>query len=207
MFNWFKGLSIVPKVVASIITFFIISFTVIVLAVIILVISESDEDKAERNERIEEREKEAEEKAEQEKKEAEETKDDNPIDDNYDIDKNKNDIEAEKNAKKHPAKRAVILATKGDYNFTGMKYFFKGQFVRYENSKNIFDELEEVLLIRNEYGYVMPIFPPYNIDLQEGDVVSVWGTLTGDGYVIDNVVGQTGAIIAYRITVNGEMQY
>lgn len=67
LLNWFKGLSIVPKIVVSIISFFVISFIAIILAAIISLIFESDEDKTERNERIEQREKEETEKeAEQE---------------------------------------------------------------------------------------------------------------------------------------------
>lgn len=116
--------------------------------------------------------------------------------------------ECEKNAAEYPAKMGAILYTKGDYNFTGMKYYFKGEVVRITTIENIGNP--SVWLVKNEHGYVMPIQHD-RFKAEVGDIVEVWGTLTGNGYAnaegIDNVVGQTGSMHAIQVTVNGEEQF
>lgn len=117
--------------------------------------------------------------------------------------------ECEKNAAEYPAKMGSILYTKGDYNFTGMKYYFKGEIVKLDLIESDVAD-PSVWLVKNEHGYVMPI--QYDrFEAKVGDTVEVWGTLSGNGYAnvegIDNVVGQTGSMHAMQVTVNGEEQY
>lgn len=112
--------------------------------------------------------------------------------------------ECEENAEKHPAKAGAMLYTKGKHNFTGTKYYFKGEIIKL----SIVDG-DEIWLAKNDNGYVMPVdYDRFKAGI--GDTVEVWGTLSGDGYTIDddvdNVVGQTGFIHAMMAAVNGEEQ-
>lgn len=115
----------------------------------------------------------------------------------------------EMNAQEHPAKMGVTLVTKGDYNFTGMKYYLAGEII----DKNVLEGAvgnPSVWMVRNENGYVMPIQHD-RFDAEIGDEVEIWGTLSGNGYSnppgIDNVVGETGSMHAIMATINGEEQY
>lgn len=114
--------------------------------------------------------------------------------------------EAEANAQEFPAKPGAVLVTKGDFKFTGKKYYFKGTFVDY-GAPEIFTE-DNTWLVKNENGYVMPITMKPDMQANVGDEVEVWGTLTGEGFQtipgIDNVVGQTGQMIMMICNVNGE---
>ncbi|SMB95338.1 hypothetical protein SAMN00017405_0384 [Desulfonispora thiosulfatigenes DSM 11270] len=116
--------------------------------------------------------------------------------------------ECEKNAENHPAKAGAVLVTKGDYDFTGMDYYFKGELIQKTTIDNIGDS--SAWLVKNENGYVMPIQHSY-FNAEIGDKIEVWGTLSGNGYSnvegIDNVVGETGSMHAMLLTVNGEEQY
>lgn len=71
--------------------------------------------------------------------------------------------------------------------------------------------MENALLIKNDQGYVLPVFPPYEIVVNIGDTLEATGPLSGDGYAasdlgVSNVVGMTGAMNATQISVNGEIQ-
>lgn len=117
--------------------------------------------------------------------------------------------ECEENAKIHPATIGAVLVTKGKHDFTGMKYYFKGEVIGKDIIENNVGE-PSVWLVKNEDGYVMPIqHEQFNAEI--GDEVEVWGTLSGNGYStpegVDNVVGETGSIHAFMATVNGEEQY
>lgn len=116
--------------------------------------------------------------------------------------------EAEANANEHPATPGKKLF---DEEFKGMNYYFKGNLVKTELVEGLFGNMEEALLVKNENGYILVIFPPYEIDVAEGDEIEAWGPLSGDGYAstdleVDNVVAVTGAMNASLISVNGEMK-
>ena len=117
--------------------------------------------------------------------------------------------ECEANAKEYPAGPGKILYTKGDNLFTGMGYYFKGEIVKFDIIDNSVGD-PSVWLVKNDAGYVMPIQHEYFI-ADIGDVVEVWGTLSGNGYEkvdgVDNVVGITGSMHAMQVTINGEEQY
>lgn len=115
----------------------------------------------------------------------------------------------EENAEKYPAGPGRSLVTKGGNDFTGMKYYFKGEIIAFSTIENNVGD-PDVWLVRNEAGYVMPI--QYGrFEAEVGDIVEVWGALSGNGYVlpeeIDNVVRETGSMHAMLVSVNGEMQY
>jgi hypothetical protein len=115
------------------------------------------------------------------------------------------------NAEENPAKPGAMLYDKTETKFKGMNYHFKGELVKIEKVEGLFDEMQDALLVKNEQGYVMPIFPPYEVTVNIGDEIEVWGPLSGDGYAsadfgVDNVVGMTGAMNAHLININGEMQ-
>lgn len=112
---------------------------------------------------------------------------------------------AEANTKKYPATTGSVLVTKGDYNFTGKPYYFKGSLLEVGTSE-IFNN-KTVWIIKNDNGYVMPIEMLDGETSNIGDTVEVWGTLSGDGYKlpnVENVVGETGYIIMMQYSVNGE---
>lgn len=116
--------------------------------------------------------------------------------------------EAEANAKEYPATPGKKLY---DQEFKGMNYYFKGNLVKTELVEGLFGNMEEALLVKNENGFILVIFPPYEIEVAEDDEIEAWGPLSGDGYAstdlrVDNVVGVTGAMNAARIDVNGEMK-
>ena len=116
--------------------------------------------------------------------------------------------EAELNAEEHPATPGKKLY---DEEFKGMQYYFKGELVKTELVEGLFGEIEEALLVKNDEGFILVIFPNYEIPVNAGDEVEAWGPLSGDGYAssdlgVDNVVGVTGAMNASIINVNGEMQ-
>ncbi|MFS0820746.1 hypothetical protein [Bacillus sp. 1P02SD] len=128
----------------------------------------------------------------------EETKETDPI------------VEAEANALEFPAKPGAMLYDKTEEKFKGMNYHFKGELVKIEKVEGI-TSLENAFLVKNEQGYIMPIFPPYEMTATEGDEIEVWGPLSGDGYAsadlgVDNVVGVAGAMNATKVTINGEVQ-
>lgn len=114
----------------------------------------------------------------------------------------------EENAKQHPAKAGAILYTKGDHDFTGMEYYFKGEVIKFDTIETNIGT-PNVWLVKNENGYVMPIQHEY-YKASIGDKVEVWGNLSGNGFAnaegIDNVVGQTGSIHAMQVAVNGVEQ-
>jgi hypothetical protein len=115
------------------------------------------------------------------------------------------------NAEENPAKPGAMLYDKTETKFKGMNYHFKGELVKKEKVQGLFDEMQDALLVKNEQGYIMPIFPPYEVTVDVGDEIEVWGPLSGDGYAssdlgVDNVVGMTGAMNAHLININGEMQ-
>ncbi|MGE6379973.1 hypothetical protein [Peribacillus muralis] len=117
--------------------------------------------------------------------------------------------ESEANASEYPATPGRMLYDKSETKFKGMNYYFKGEIVTTKKVEGLFDNMKEALLVKNEDGYVMPIFPPYELKALEGDEVEAWGPLSGDGYEsaaleVDNVVGVTGAMNASEITINGE---
>ncbi len=111
----------------------------------------------------------------------------------------------EENANKYPAKAGAILYTKGDYDFTGMNYYFKGKIIKFDTIETNIGT-PNVWLVKNENGYVMPIQHEY-YKASIGDKVEVWGNLSGNGFAnaegIENVVGQTGSIHAMQVAVNG----
>ncbi|MGX4669762.1 hypothetical protein JNUCC74_11195 [Cerasibacillus sp. JNUCC 74] len=123
-------------------------------------------------------------------------------------DKNDNQLEGEANAEEHPATPGKKLY---DEEFIGMNYYFKGELVRIEKVEGLFGEMEDAFLVENEQGFVLVIFPPYEMSATVGDKVEAWGPLSGDGYTssdlgVDNVVGVTGAMNAGRVNINGEIQ-
>lgn len=116
----------------------------------------------------------------------------------------------EENSAKHPAKAGAVLYNNDSHKeFKGMKYYFEGEIVGFSTIENNVGN-PSIWLVKNNEGYVMPIQHEY-FEAGEGDIVQVWGTLSGNGYAkikgIDNVVGQTGSIHAMIVTVNGEEQY
>lgn len=138
-----------------------------------------------------------------EEKKSEETE--NVADDEDELDPQS---EAELNAEEHPATPGKKLY---DEEFKGMQYYFKGELVKTELVEGLFGEMEEALLVKNDQGFILVIFPNYEIPVNAGDEVEAWGPLSGDGYAssdlgVDNVVGVTGAMNASIINVNGEMQ-
>ncbi|MGF0471138.1 hypothetical protein ACQQ6W_16020 [Lysinibacillus fusiformis] len=117
----------------------------------------------------------------------------------------------ELNAEQHPAKSGAILYDKTESKFKGMEYYFKGEVVGVKSLEGLFGDMEDAILIKNEQGYVLPVFPPYEIDVNIGDTVEASGPLSGDGYAtsdlgVSNVVGMTGAMNATQVNVNGEIQ-
>lgn len=117
----------------------------------------------------------------------------------------------ESNANKYPAKPGAMLYDKTESKFKGMEYYFKGEVVGVKSLEGLFGNMEDALLIKNDQGYVLPVFPPYEIDVNIGDTVEVSGPLSGDGYAtsdlgVSNVVGMTGAMNATQISVDGELQ-
>lgn len=119
--------------------------------------------------------------------------------------------EAEANAAKHPARPGAMLYDKTESKLKGMNYYFKGELVKVEKVEGSFGNMEDAFLVKNENGYVMPIFPPYEIEAAVSDEIEAWGPLSGDGYAssdlgVDNVVGVAGAMNASQVSVNGEMK-
>lgn len=117
----------------------------------------------------------------------------------------------EKNAELNPAKPGAMLYDKTESKFKGMEYYFKGEIVGVKSLEGLFGNMEDALLIKNDQGYVLPVFPPYEIDVSIGDTVEVSGSLSGDGYAasdlgVSNVVGMTGAMNATQISIDGETQ-
>lgn len=113
----------------------------------------------------------------------------------------------EANAQEHPAGPGVSLVTKGDNNFTGVPYYFKGTLLT-QGEAEAFDG-HTVWLVKNDKGYVMPIEMPDGERATEGDTIEVWGTLSGDGYSmpnVENVVGETGYLLTTQYSVNGEQK-
>lgn len=119
--------------------------------------------------------------------------------------------EGESNAEQYPAKPGAMLYDKTESKFKGMEYYFKGEVVAIKSLEGLFGNMENAILIKNDQGYVLPIFPPYEIDVNIGDTLEATGPLSGDGYAasdlgVNNVVGMTGAMNATQISVNGEIQ-
>lgn len=139
---------------------------------------------------------------------AEQTTDNNNDSNNNEVDYQS---EAETNADKHPATPGQMLYDTNEEKFKGMKYHFKGELVKTELVEGLFNNAEEALLVKNDVGFILIIFPNYPIDVSPGDEIEAWGPLSGEGYKssdlgVDNVVGVTGAMNATRIDVNGEMK-
>lgn len=115
---------------------------------------------------------------------------------------------SEKNAVKYPASPGKKLY---GAEFKGMNYYFKGKLVEIKKLENLSGQFTDTYLIKNDQGYIMPIFPPYTISVNIGDDIEVWGPLSGDGYSssdigVANVVGVAGAMNASLINVNGELR-
>lgn len=122
-----------------------------------------------------------------------------------------NMTEGELNAEQYPAKAGAMLYDKTESKFKGMEYYFKGEVVAVKSLEGLFGNMENALLIKNDQGYVLPVFPPYEIDVNIGDTLEATGPLSGDGYAasdlgVSNVVGMTGAMNATQISVNGQIQ-
>lgn len=116
----------------------------------------------------------------------------------------------EENAEKHPAGPGKVLFDNAQHTFKGMYYYFKGKVVGGATLETTVDD-GKAWLVRNEDGYVMPIHKG-RFDAEIGDIVEVWGTLSGLKYAasdlgVDNVVGATGSMHAMIVSVNGEMHY
>jgi len=131
-------------------------------------------------------------------------------DNNTQSEKTEFQLEAELNAKKYPAKAgAVLYNNNSNKGFIGMKYYFKGEIIGFDIIENDVGS-PSIWLVRNENGYVMPIQHEH-FKANKGDIVEVWGTLSGNGYAnasgVNNVVRQTGSIHAMMVAINGEMQY
>ncbi|MCK9325830.1 MAG: hypothetical protein M0P69_10075 [Bacteroidales bacterium] len=125
---------------------------------------------------------------------------------------NKKDFKiiCEENAEKFPASAGKVLFDNAQYKFKGMNYYFKGEVVGGITLETTVGD-GKAWLVRNEAGYVMPVYKD-RFEAETGDIVEVWGTLSGLKYAssdfgVDNVVGATGAIHAMQVSVNGEMQY
>lgn len=115
--------------------------------------------------------------------------------------------EAEKNAEENPATSGTMLYDKTETKFKGMNYYFTGEVVKIQKVEGLLGKMEDAMLVKNENGYVLPIFPPFQMDIKVGDTIKAWGPLSGDGYAagdfeVDNVVGMTGAMNATEIQVN-----
>ena len=113
----------------------------------------------------------------------------------------------QKNAEEFPARPGAVLATKGEKQFTGMPYYFKGELLL-QGEHEAFNG-KTVWLVKNDLGYVMPIEMPQGERAVEGDTVEVWGNLSGEGYSmpnVDNVVGETGYLLCTQYSVNGEQK-
>lgn len=126
-------------------------------------------------------------------------------------DKSTTKSEGERNAEQYPAKTGSMLYDKIESKFKGMEYYFKGEVVAVKSLEGLFGDMENALLIKNDQGYVLPVFPPYEIDVNIGDTVEATGPLSGDGYAasdlgVSNVVGMTGAMNATQVSVNGQIQ-
>ncbi|MBG9692638.1 hypothetical protein ABD91_17780, partial [Lysinibacillus sphaericus] len=105
----------------------------------------------------------------------------------------------------------AMLYDKTESKFKGMEYYFKGEVVGVKSLEGLFGDMEDALLLKNDQGYVLPVFPPYEIDVNIGDTVEASGPLSGDGYAasdlgVSNVVGMTGAMNATQISLDGELQ-
>ncbi|MBG9692632.1 hypothetical protein ABD91_17745 [Lysinibacillus sphaericus] len=125
--------------------------------------------------------------------------------------KTANMTEGELNAELYPAKPGAMLYDKTESKFKGMEYYFKGEVVGVKSLEGLFGDMEDALLLKNDQGYVLPVFPPYEIDVNIGDTVEASGPLSGDGYAasdlgVSNVVGMTGAMNATQISLDGELQ-
>jgi len=83
------------------------------------------------------------------------------------------------NAKEHAAKPGAMLYDKTEKKFAGMNYHFKGTLVKVEKVEELFGKMGDALLVKNELGYVMAIFPPYEVTVVEGDEIEAWGTSLG----------------------------
>lgn len=115
--------------------------------------------------------------------------------------------ECETNALSYPASVGTSLVTKGENNFTGEKYYFEGTYI---GTIDI-EDFGNAWLVRNSDGYVMPInHNDFSASPTENDIVKIWGTLTGNGYSkgnIENVVSETGAVIAIEVEINNKQVY
>ncbi|MFJ7407551.1 MULTISPECIES: hypothetical protein [unclassified Lysinibacillus] len=115
--------------------------------------------------------------------------------------------EGEANAEKYPAEPGAMLYDKTESKFKGMNYYFKGELIGVKKLEGLFGNMEDALLIKNEQGYVMPVFTPHEIDASNGDILEFWGPLSGDGYAasdlgVNNVVGMTGAMNATEVGIH-----
>ena len=113
--------------------------------------------------------------------------------------------QAEKNAEEYPAGPGRVLATKGNHDFTGMPYYFKGELIE-AGTDEVFKG-KTIWLIKNEKGYVIPVEMLDGETADVGAEVEVWGTLSGEGYSfpnVENVVGETGYLIMMQYAIDGE---
>lgn len=116
--------------------------------------------------------------------------------------------ESEANAEEYPTKPGAMLYDKTEEKFKGMNYHFSGELLKIMPVDGL-TGMTNAFIVKNENGYIMPVFPPYEMEATRGDTIDAWGPLSGDGYEssnleVDNVVGVTGAINATRIDINGE---
>ncbi len=111
----------------------------------------------------------------------------------------------ENNVEQNPAGAGRILFDNEQNKLKGMEYYFKGEVVGDVILETTVDS-GEAWLVRNEAGYVMPIHKD-RFEAETGDVVEVWGTLSGMKYAasdlgIENVVGATGSMHAIEVSVH-----
>ncbi|PDG49980.1 hypothetical protein AWL34_15940, partial [Listeria monocytogenes] len=111
--------------------------------------------------------------------------------------------EAEQGSERYTATAGKILYNNDTTNITGQRYHFSGEIIQ-----KLQVDGESAWLVKNDVGYVMPVFSE-DFDAAVGDNVEIWGTLTGDGYQasdfkVDNIVGMTGSMRIVQLNINGK---
>ncbi|EAH0887191.1 hypothetical protein D4W56_07765 [Listeria monocytogenes] len=111
--------------------------------------------------------------------------------------------EAEQGSEMYPATAGKVLYNNDTTNITGQRYHFSGEIIQ-----KLQVDGESAWLVKNDVGYVMPVFSE-DFDAAVGDNVEIWGTLTGDGYQasdfkVDNIVGMTGSMRIVQLNINGK---
>ncbi|EHP7829823.1 hypothetical protein KP130_002081 [Listeria monocytogenes] len=111
--------------------------------------------------------------------------------------------EAEQGSERYTATAGKILYNNDTTNITGQRYHFSGEIIQ-----KLQVDGESAWLVKNDVGYVMPVFSE-DFDAAVGDNVEIWGTLTDDGYQasdfkVDNIVGMTGSMRIVQLNINGK---